>query len=371
MIVLAIGLGLISTKSVRAQELDCPYLWEYASPECDDGTPYTGYWWFGLWVPGVPTVESWFAVAPDLTRGAVVYYSPGLMEATARWRGLNLEGYIGGVALPACADIGAEVWIKDQDWEGPFLVVDCARRSDIYGVIVHRNEAVEVDYRTAQRWRLTAGSWPEVIVSKIGPIETKDQDIPRYEDWWLAIYDTVSIWEQPPLYYPGENVWRIDGKIVDYHPAALMTSTPNTIPERVAPPKATFTNTPTIELTATLTPTQDSVIVDPPIEQEATMNEAVIWAGMMGVVAAAAFLINFIISKIGGKPSENILKAVAFAISVMGAYLLVRPDLPVFEGEPVTYALALLSAATLVFKAAQLFYDKVLKALFGKISLAY
>jgi len=166
------------------------------------------------------------------------------MEATARWRGLSLDGYLGGVALPTCADIGADIWIKPQwtptwrgKWEGPYLVVDCARRGDIYGVVVHRGEVVEVDWPTARRWGMVTPRRPcwinetlykehcirqwrmsNVYVSKIPPQEiSEDAFFRRYRHWWISQLEFAAGYERPPLYYPGENTWRIDGEKVAYY----------------------------------------------------------------------------------------------------------------------------------------------------------
>ncbi|KKL28335.1 hypothetical protein LCGC14_2376160 [marine sediment metagenome] len=101
------------------------------------------------------------------------------------------------------------------------------------------------------------------------------------------------------------------------------------------------------------------------------MDEAPVLIGAMAVASVVAFVINFAISKGAGKPSEAILKGVAFVISVVASYLVLAPELPPFEGDPVSYVVTLLAFATLVFKGAQTFYDKVLKNILSKIKLAY
>lgn len=105
-------------------------------------------------VPGNITLKTWFTPAPEYMEGNAVWYSPQLMEATARYRGLDLKGYLDGVSLMSPADIGKTVWIHHPDlgWEGPYLVVDCAQQNHMYGVIVSRDEVVEVGYTTAVRW---------------------------------------------------------------------------------------------------------------------------------------------------------------------------------------------------------------------------
>lgn len=61
------------------------------------------------------------------------------------------------------------------------------------------------------------------------------------------------------------------------------------------------------------------------------------------------------------RPGENVLKTVAFLASVGLAYFYTPVELPVFQGDPLNYALALLAVATTVFKAAQIFYDFIWK----------
>lgn len=146
---------------------------------CDDNNVINGYWWRGYWVPGLPTYETQFLELPPLMSGIAVFYGPNVMEGTARYRGLSLDGYLGGVALPTCSFIGSPVWIKRDTWEGPYLVVDCARRNDLYGVAVIRKEVVEVDFPTAVRWGMAEQhadySWnvlkwnEDVLVSQFPP----------------------------------------------------------------------------------------------------------------------------------------------------------------------------------------------------------
>lgn len=126
-------------------------------PECQDDTPgwtYDGYCWHGAPIPGLPDYTTQFLEYPPLTIGKAVFYSPYVMEATARYRGLDLAGYVGGVATMTCGNLGKPAWLRRPGliWEGPFLVVDCARRNDLYGITMYYEEAIEVDFKTALRW---------------------------------------------------------------------------------------------------------------------------------------------------------------------------------------------------------------------------
>ena len=94
---------------------------------------------------------AWSSRSPETLDGQVTYYSPGLMQQVAENRGLSLEGYAGGVALNRRGDLGRVVWLEfDGAIDGPFLVVDCARREH-YESREQRSRVVEVDAQTAMR----------------------------------------------------------------------------------------------------------------------------------------------------------------------------------------------------------------------------
>lgn len=188
----------------------------------DDGIEYNG-WHYGLngkWIPGMPTHASQFLVAPEVFIGDVWPYSYGVMEGTAKERGLSLDNVVDGVALMTCADIGSLVWLQRQghDWEGPFKVVDCAQRNDLYNVIVHRNEAVEVGFKTAVKWGMATerkmlygewhNYWPNpivygVTVSKTAPDQLEDYEVINYSEWFLdnVIFDDFEDNEEAEAYY--------------------------------------------------------------------------------------------------------------------------------------------------------------------------
>ena len=157
-------------------------------PETDDDrNAYNGYLWNNEgWVPGLISFETQFLRMPDVFIGSAVFYAPDVMRANAEYRELSLDGVVGAVAIQSCSEIGHKVWLQrpGYDWEGPFLVVDCSRRNDLYGQIMFRDQAVEVDFDTAVRWRMARyggqqndGRWStltermnNVIISKYDPI---------------------------------------------------------------------------------------------------------------------------------------------------------------------------------------------------------
>ena len=211
---LAFLLLILIALIARAAEASNECLNEWYWPKCDDGWPINGYWaWNKVWVPGYITIETWFTPAPDHFSGRVVYYDQGVMEATATWRGLSLDGYVDGVALMSPADIGHRVWIKfDGNWEGPFLVVDCARRGDMYPVIMHREEAVEVGWETAQRWELEP-PYPNVEISKTKPRYGESVILSEWFDEIVEYADRTG----PRIYFRPPNEWRINGEWMTFN----------------------------------------------------------------------------------------------------------------------------------------------------------
>lgn len=154
----------------------------------------------------LPNADTFFRIPPPVTSGWAVYYEPGVMEGTAEYRGFMPDGrYIGEEAAMTPAMIGWSVWLKrlGKDWEGPFLVVDCPRRNDQYGLIVYKHEVVEVDFDTAVRWgfvkvtgldanahytyKVVVGGESDVQVSYYPPSKI-NQSAVVYRDWYRSIF---------------------------------------------------------------------------------------------------------------------------------------------------------------------------------------
>jgi len=206
---------------------------ELQTPACDNSNVYDGYWWREKrWIPGMIDLQSWFRPAPLYSKGNAVYYAPQIMEATAAYRNFHLSGFVDGVALMSPADIGKTVWIrrKGYEWEGPFLVVDCARHNDHWPIVKFRREVIEVGFSTAIRWGMakiggdggkkwTALKWvePDVEVSKINPIALGQNIVPiDYPDWWLE-HARFTISRQPkPIFVPPDE-WQIGGMTKDQY----------------------------------------------------------------------------------------------------------------------------------------------------------
>ena len=92
--------------------------------------------------------DEWQAPTPEpVISGDASYYSAGLMDVVAHNRGLELQGYAGGVAMMRAGDIGRDVWLMVRgEWHGPYLVVDCAQRLH-YDGLVDRGRVVELSRR--------------------------------------------------------------------------------------------------------------------------------------------------------------------------------------------------------------------------------
>jgi hypothetical protein len=168
------------------------------------GSIYLGYDWYGEgWVPGLPTFGSQFLRMPEVSIGSAVFYAPQVMQAQVEYRGLSMNGMLGAVAVPFCSEIGHSVWLQrpGHDWEGPFMVADCARRNDLYGVIEFRDQVVEVDFDTAVvwgmaryggkqndgRWSALTGRLDCVLLSKVPPEEYNGQIVD------LSVYFLQSV----------------------------------------------------------------------------------------------------------------------------------------------------------------------------------
>jgi len=221
MTLLAIVMGLLFYTTPTQADKSCVH--EYYWPECDDGNSFNGHWWKSrFWVPGYISNSTWFEPAPIVSHGNATFYAPWIMEATAKYRGFDLSNYVDGVTLMSPADIGAEVWLKPPwgDWEGPYLVVDCARRGDIWPVINFYGDVIELGFKTAERWgmveqhsRWKAIRWKErdVLVSKVPPHLVDQYEVIDYSQWWINQAEFTHLWEPRPIYrYP--STWRINGE---------------------------------------------------------------------------------------------------------------------------------------------------------------
>jgi len=344
---------------------DCDY--ESQAANCGDGEPYNGYWWtYGgslpTWVPGMVSIETWFLPAPLYTEGRAAYYASGVMEATAEYRGFSLAEYVDGVSLMSPADIGLEVWLKPPagEWEGPFLVVDCARKADIWPIIMGRNEVVEVGWTTAQRWGMR-GPLEGVRVSKWPPADLGDARPDDFRTWWGERAKFTGRWDGSAL-YRGGTTWRVDGEERTYAQ-----------PDRPAP-----TETPTAVRAALTTPDPDllrpapdrasletvSPVETPEPEGGQSMFENVLtpeqlttlgW--VLGLVQLGKILWGLLRLP---KPKPIHLRILVFVVSVPIAYFFAHVAPPVGITEPMALAEWVIGTAATVLLITRLVYDNLL-----------
>ena len=272
-------------------------------------------------MPGLPTLDSWFAGSPNYIIGNAVYYAPYMMQATAKARGLSLDGYVDGVSGLSCADIGMTVWIRRPGfwWEGPFLNVDCAQRNDMYGTVVWRAEVIELGFETAERWGMVersgtgwrALSWrtEDVEVSKLPPEHVSGSPVPLRQ-WWLDRVEYVG-WQEfqqeiengwsRPRYKAGESWW-FKGEWISFdQPQVTLTPTP----EPTALPTATETVRPKpVVRTVTLVPPSPTPQVEPPkeVRREVVTDPEILPRLMLMVTIVIISLVTIVEwRRLGGK----------------------------------------------------------------------
>lgn len=162
-----------------------------------DNNPLNGYFQPDRgWIPGLITVESWSIPHPQYSYGAAVWYAPNVMEGTARARQMSLDGYLDGVSLMSPSDLGQTVWLRQPggEWEGPYLVVDCAQINHHFAATYYNQETVELGWKTALRWGMVGpgrkvNQWVMEGVEVWKGIDPPPSDPGQpvfYPDWWLA-----------------------------------------------------------------------------------------------------------------------------------------------------------------------------------------
>jgi hypothetical protein len=206
-----------------------------------DTNRYNGYYnEFGKWIPGVVKAESQFLIMPDLVIGEA--WGGG-------GKGIHSFGDYGtvdNIVIPFCSEIGNYVWAKREghEWEGPFRVIDCAARYDIYNVVVNRHEVAEILFKTAVKWNMIELGTPNgeglysygwnmrrienVMISKINPDCLGDLQPVKLDEWfrdrvqYFETKDEGMQWEDDnPSGTLTKNIngipqWRINGEWITF-----------------------------------------------------------------------------------------------------------------------------------------------------------
>lgn len=160
--------------------------------DCYDELWYNGFqmadWAGNFCVPGVIYKHASFYDSPTDYYGLMSSYAEWVMEAQFNYRGVDRSDYLDGVATMSCADIGKVLWLRlpgiSDGWEGPFLSVDCSQRTHLYYHLVGMGIAVEVGYRTAQRWGGPVAQHIEVHMGDAPP-ESDTWEGVYLPDWWI------------------------------------------------------------------------------------------------------------------------------------------------------------------------------------------
>lgn len=365
-------LCVLLTSPAYAQ--DCEY--ESFAPHCNDGDPINGYWWFDFWIPGLPDVDSWFRGWQAWNKGNAVYYAPGVMEATAEVRGISLQGTLGAVSALSCADMGHRVYLRAPslgvDWEGPYVVVDCGQRNDIFGNVVVRGEVVELGWETWVRWGASGMRVEDVEVSKVHPSMLHGEPI-DFPAWWgsQVTFSTYSSYAGEDIVYSSPSTWRIRGEWTTFYPP---------IPPPPVPPSVEHIETPE-PVRLPLYPYDKRAIVlhDEPDElpletfslEEKLMELTAQQIALLSAIATGA--VWFLTVVYSGwlklpKPSENVMKGVVFVGSVILAYFWAGVQLPAFDGDVFLFVGNLFAASSAIFAVAKLIYDILWKPIVDWLS---
>lgn len=194
-LMLPIAVSVIFVLPVQAtrNDEDCIGWWqtEFNNAQLENG--YCDV--YGNWIPGFVSYSTWTDVMPQYTIGGFTWYAQGMMEAQVANRGLDPQ-HVRGIALESCAEVGETVWLKPPgfDWQGPFIVVDCARREHMYTQVVYMQSVGEIGFQTALDWNLIYYENGELKVNwyRLDNVEVYIGSTPapsgspiNYRSWWM------------------------------------------------------------------------------------------------------------------------------------------------------------------------------------------
>lgn len=101
--------------------------------------------------PGLPTWQSHNGVPLYFTTRAI-WQAQGVIERTAAFNGVNLDGYEGAVALNSCAMVGNTVWVRRNATERWIRAIDadCSANAHVYYHAVAVGSGIELSYQLAE-----------------------------------------------------------------------------------------------------------------------------------------------------------------------------------------------------------------------------
>ena len=153
---------------------------------------------YGYFYPSLITPESAQRKMPDYVKGDVTWVNPHRMEDTAVVNNIDLSPFKDGIALMSCSDIGETVWLKrpDHNWDGPFVVADCANPRHMFAAICYKGEVAELGFKTAVEWGLATYENEKVgiihhvvlnveVARSAGAPNTSGAPT-DYREWWLS-----------------------------------------------------------------------------------------------------------------------------------------------------------------------------------------
>jgi hypothetical protein len=135
---------------------------------------------------------------PDYAKGVVTWVNPHRMEDTASVNNIDLTPFKDGIALMSCSDVGETVWLRrpEHEWEGPYVVADCANKKHMFAAICYKREIAEVGFNTAVDWGLAyiEDDKVKIVSHTVQDVEVfKSSDFPNptgepidYPSWWLS-----------------------------------------------------------------------------------------------------------------------------------------------------------------------------------------
>lgn len=139
----------------------------------------------------VVSVATWLSPMPSLSEGWLVRYGPDYMgRANADYRDYDLDGFACAGALMSPADLGKAFWVKDgNDWVGPCLSVDVARRVDFYHYVYELEEIAELTDSALAALGIVNGARGQVFVGACPP------DAPAMPQRYAPLVE----WDWPPF----------------------------------------------------------------------------------------------------------------------------------------------------------------------------